>query len=1420
MLSNESIQKLNEGYAARMKAASTSLPVTQTPTTQPSIMAPSTEKTLQGNRTSETPVRMYGDISPEEQVQKFGGLVGSPEYYAAKAKESAVTSVTKRVGPVVGATVAGFAAGGPFGALAGAGLGAGVMADLYPNQETWDRMATTDKITHVIDKTVEGGIKLAFALPMAFAKAIPNLASYVARPVLEKVNPLTLSGAEELAKREQEKPYTLNVGGREVTTLDPIYTNVVDNFKAAKTAGFGDTTATVYGYFQGGVQVFNEALVGSLFAKGLKTMAKPPKRITPGETVANTVPVTAVFKSAEESLKKEAGIRTKDGPAAMYSSVPVEFGNEVAKQTGKNGRVFYKITPAGQGSVEVALVQNVGGLVDTLKRRIGLGDEAIVGAAGPEIKIESHIVKVGEQNVPQKMTPSTIQEGDVFYHGTRTENFREGDTTGSLFLTKQKSMAESYAHGGGGGREGGKITSINVEGDVLPWDEGLKGFVKSDGGLISKNEAQNMFQRYEASPVFDTATVKEVALNPNKKTLDLTFKGYDVGNGYVKKSDPETGLFIETLTDLKNRKVGSSEQQRAISVLLEQTKRYGFDWGRTTREFSDRTFADVIAPALEQKGYGSIRFGDDADITTMAFPKSYKILKPGERSVSFEESTQSSKGGGRVVPITEPYKGSENRPITRVQVDNVSNIGKMNEIDPAVMDIVVKTMTGKSVIGELTNAEYVRVAKTLSGMNKLGEYAPGGKASLWTTHVGQYISPARSWMEAVQRKTHVPIWDTFLDIENGFKLAKTTQEAYMNEGRTIFGKYADDGLTEQRRLVDAHMHGDKNAIVNNASLSPEVKTELLKVVDDVSQFFEKHGVDLGVEKTAYRKNDAGYYLPDVVDLGGILQMYKSEAKGGLPDGRDFFAKQKKKGGGYVRIDDPLKLIDIYARDGAKAKFISEPLARASELEKTKIPEVFRNSFRSAVLEKTGYAGGFEKFLDEVSSRMNQKMNRNVPPDLGRKINQGIFTYAYVNALSSPGTWIRNELTNNVMLYSRLGPEFWPQAKAKALTSEGLAEVRKAGFLNEHSQPFGEDVGSVGGKVKKVAEFALTPQGLSDSTGRATAYFQVQFKMKEALDKYNAGKITWPQAEKAMGMDGMSPIEAQRVRQNIQAGNVEGAFTELARSVIDETNFPYRRGSSSRITFGETGKIATFLYKWQIEYSHTMGRWLRTGQTDKFVRYYTASVAAVNSLKEAYGLDFTSTLFLGPVNAKYPPSVQIGLDMINVLQAQTDDNAQAIDDAKESLVNHLKNFGMPGGVDTKNWQTFWRSYEKGPDRNGLYGIYGPKGDMTEDPAPFHEIWQRLFGLPTVTKVQTATALKEAANRTTEISGARRKVAELRNAGKDDEADALVLEWEARGEDIEPGNQSYDRFEIPRTERVFEKLTPGSQEALESKFYPKK
>lgn len=1116
-----------------------------TPPSTGSHIAPVT-KPLSQFATKETPVRLHGDISAEEQTRKFGGAVGSPQYWADKEKKAQEH---------------------PYWNFLPQKLGNAILGMQFPGMETWDRMTTGDKVSHVAEQVAEAPIKLALGLPAYVLKTIPSLGAVAIRPIVERtLNP------EKLAKSEQDHP---NIA------IDPIYSPAVQAYHDSLDAGHSDGVATVAGLLQGGVEILNRALVGHGLYTATKSLVRPPQSLAPGEGInmrPQDVPVPKPPANPEAT------------PASMYFSHPSTIEGQLRENYGvTGGRLFTKITPAGEGTVQVSVIQTKSPLVSSMKSRIGIGDSSLVsGKLGPEKVLDSHIVKVGEVPIPEGQTPA-----------------------------------------------------------IRPY--------------------------------------------PDK-----------------------------------------------------------------------------------------------------------------------------------------PIPGTEMNPVTTEQVNNLSTISTVNGLDPAVKDSLVRMVTGKDAVGELTNAEYIKVAKTLSTMNKAGEFAPGSEASLWTKYMGQHISPAYSWMDAVQRRTGIPLRDMHLDLKDGFRFARTTQDSYFTKLDEIFGDLAGSKGTTERRLIDAHMQGDSAAIMNNPNLTPEAKGKLLEVVHNLAKFYETTGPELGVGPEFFKKNSAGYYAPDIADIGGIEPRYKGDST--VPTQYSFFAKEKKQGGMYPRVDDALKLAQIYVRQGARAKFLDGPLSRIADDPKSgnmtinqngvehTIPKEFTNTFRSTVQEMLGYQGKFESFLDDVSGRINKALNRNLPPDLGRRANQAVFSYMYVNGLDSPGTAIRNLFTNEAFLHAKFGSENWFQVQKSVIDPAAWKAFRESGLGGEQGSAYGADLGTIEGGVKNAAQIALKPTSMADDLGRFKAYQHTKFQFEDAVSKYNQGKLTFEQAQKAMGLDSVSPIIADRIRSQLIAGETKKAFEQLAQNNIEETNFPYGRGEGGRPTFGTAGKVATFLYKWNIHAAHMAGNWIRTGQYGNLIRYYAASNAIVQSMKQFNGTDFSNAMYMGPLSMKFPPAVQLGLDIIQGAQKQIDGNDQAINQKQQDIARTLKTFGIPGGVDTANWQNFWRAYSNGPvDEQGRYLVLGPDGRALEkEPVYFSDLFKRLFGLATETKTGSSDLKSQMSDYTYEKSQDSRKVAELRNAGKDAEADKIVNKWAARGENVEPTAAAYEAFDIPQVERQFENLTPAGQMRFAPQF----
>jgi hypothetical protein len=1237
------------------------------------------------------PMRAAGDLTPEQQAQKFGGPVGSPEYWAYKEAHPISSFLPQQLTTAMS-----------FGAIE------------FPDLQTWDRMSATDKTLNITAQIGQAPFKLVFGFAKAVVKSIPTLAAAAARPLINAFTGQPNS-FRDLAKQESETQSSL---------IDPIYAPAVEKYDMSLAAGHSPAVATITASLEGGLNIFNNLFASKMFVDVTASLARPPARLVPGETVNNTAPISQSLKTSEAKLQQKAsGAQVVDGPAAQYASIDKNLEKQVQQKYGVSGRIFTKVTPAADGTVEISIIEKQGP-IQTLVKKIGFGDSNVQnGLLGPEKKLESHIVQV--EGAPKEPAAKPIK---VFRGGTPIDISQVTDRGISTSL--DRNVAEKFK-------------------------------------TIYNDHVDN-FNRLGIPGAGEKYSLNEYFIDSNAKIATKADIPSEIYNAY-KQANPLV------------------KPEIAEPIIGKWAKENGFD------AIDYRTLGDTSLKEAE-----------------------IKVLNPDVLKTKEQIAKNIPDIATKLMPLLDkPLKGFEDTPITRGQVADLSLRAELNGVDPALKDGVVKLLTGKSVVGDLTAAEYLDVSKTLQSLNKVNQFVPGGDTGIYTKALGQYVQPPRGWMDTVQQKTGVPLRDLNLDMENGLRFSNARIQPYMKWAEDIFKGIGP----EDRALVDAYRTGNKAAIDANPTLTPEAKTNLKNIAGQVEQFFDVAGEEFLLDTQRWRQG----YMPDIMQRGGVFQQYKKGSE--LPGESNFFAEYERKGGNFTRVNDPLALMQIYTRLGARSKYVSPALERIKELEpeiKTKAAD-FYDSFKSTIQEKLGYAGAGEKLLDDISARVNKSLNRNLPADLGRQTTQSIMSYAYANVLDSPGTWVRNQITNDVMLYARLGPEFYAKVvvDTNPLTDSGRAiwkEAAERGFLNQANAPYGEELGAATNISKKVTQTMLAPNSFVDNYGRVKAFYLTKLKFEDALSKYNSGKLTWDQAASSMGMDGMSPIESNRVLRQLQAKNVDGAFEELVRSVIDETNFPYRRGEGPRATFGVSGKASTFLYKWQMEYGQTVGRWIRQGNFENLFRYYSASVSYINAFKSMNpGFDFSKTLYGGgPLNAQLPATTQVVLDLIGVVQSQNADNAQAIDDSQEQIIKTLKSFGVPGGVDTANWQAFWRSYSNGPV-DGKYAIIGPKGDQTEEPVYFHDLFYRMMGLPTVSKVESAESKRARTNYEYEISQAKRKVAELRNAGKNDEADNLVLKWDAKGEDVEPGPRAYDRFDIPYPERQLDRMTPTGQDIFESGVY---
>lgn len=855
------------------------------------------------------------------------------------------------------------------------------------------------------------------------------------------------------------------------------------------------------------------------------------------------------------------------------------------------------------------------------------------------------------------------------------------------------------------------------------------------------------------------------------------------------------------------------------------SKEFGGNSGNTFLKLTPVSPEAVELSVVQTRG-GMIQRGVDwlrgAKTTTGDFGPEIKIQS---------QTIPLSKGGTVIssdAPVSIPNsvtKGFENKPVTMDQITNLGRIGDANGINPAVRDSVIRSVTGKTVMGEMTQAEYVKAAQTLGLFNNAAKYTP---QNAFLNPAAQWLSPQRRWMRSYEESSGIPVYsEVYVPLENAVRTRDVFRDTWRGTARDIFGKYADAGHVAERQAINSYMKGDTSAILGNQAFDASTRAELVKVADSLRQAYDTVGPVLGVDPVAFLAD----YQPRIQNIGGVFQLYKEGST--VPTSIDFFAKFKRKGNSTAPlIDDALALFDIYVNAGSNSTFVSPVLERVGNFTQS-APGTIQGSVKAYVQEKLGYAGRLEQALDEVVPVINQKLGLNLPPDAARQFGDVVLSTQYAGLLSQPATWFRQMFQYPLLGYARLGPKFVSDAYRLALTKEGLKELSDKGFLVDTSYPYGGSIaqestmtGNLMSRYKSTTQAVISPNSHADNIQRAVVYHQFKLQFEDALGRYNAGKISWSQFERDINMSSYSLVDQNIARQKIVKGDVEGAFDHLVRDVIDETQFPYRKAATARVGYGFGGKLATSLLQWPLEASHTLGSWIKqgaqTGDFSKLIRYYAASTVIQRTMQNTFGMDFTRSLFLGPVLSSSPasPAVQLAANTFGMVMNSPwlgavggQNNRELFNENKDQVLRTLNAAGYPGALEAQNIRRFKNSIARGPDENGLYAALDNYGNVKYF-TDFTGIFMgELMGFPIDQKVREATLNREMINAQVDQQDVKRTVMQLLQQEKYDQASGLMEQY---GIKVTP--QDLDNYYIPRSQRTFQSLPASIKAQFAPRVFP--
>ena len=966
-----------------------------------------------------------------------------------------------------------------------------------------------------------------------------------------------------------------------------------------------------------------------------------------------TAEQTAKIKTAgsEGQMVKGEVLTPKQNPNVTYIRVPK---SAAAQFGGNSNNTFLKITPLGEGTAEYSVVQLRKSLVDTTKDffKEKFGRSAVTeGPFGPELKLQSGtvnynpyaLVKKGDAGVPMTKsafeinkpvlpsateaaaaktaasTPATLSEAYQFYSPNIEESlsFEEaakrltsGDqarykSIGQDIDTQLGHESQSFS-AIGDWSDGAENTVFNIIKNPKSFDE-LK-YSAAIKGKIGNQKAVIPFMAEEGgADSLYMAEIKGVPLEELRPKLD------------------ELGIQFRTLVKTKDGvKVVVFDQGSALTEQLnklgetydtniEQIKGRGEFLGSFNTRAEGLSEYNKVISGYEQTPGGRYYQPAQGGRVPDTVSQEAKSIDPFLRQKVEMPSS-----------MAKPIKGFENSMVTEKQVNQVLDLKADKELSDITLQAISKVVTGKNNIYDLTQKEAYDVSEAMRLMPGEGTIAGGD----WQFFMRPWTHPARYWMEAAEREIGVPVYsEVFLPIETGGRLMNVFSERWQDAARNAFGKYAKPNYVEERRAITDYIEGNKKSITENPALDEKTKADLLIIGDWLQEQYKLLFKDIGISSERF----FGYYSPKIRKLGGINQLYKSDE---LPLEIKPFYEFEREGDLAPLEDDALALFDIYTRAVGKKTYMHDPLENAKKIVEKMDDGSVKRSTNAYLQEKLGYAGKGEEYLNKVGESLSQKTSGFIPKDITKQLFDTAMTTSYAGALGLPRVMpiFRNAIQVLLTTYPDLGPQFFAEGVKRFFAEGGLQKVKDKGFLVKMGVPYGAELsaetgrGVIGRSVdlyKNLNQFTMKPYGWTDELTRGVTYHGVEARFENYWQAFRDGKIDYTEFERGINMDGFNPTLQKVLRQKFGQNTpeaLEEAKDLMAMDILDSTQFPYRKGSESRIFYGLKGKAGLQFGQWTAEYVFTLKSWIARGQWQKLIRWMGMGSAVKRSVEDTFNID--------------------------------------------------------------------------------------------------------------------------------------------------------------------------------------------------------
>jgi len=1166
--------------------------------------------------------------------------------------------------------------------------------------------------------------------------------------------------------------------------------------------------------------------------------------------------IKSTIKGMVERKKLAVGetFVAKQNSNVQYFKLP----KSQAKNFGGNANnTFIKVSPMGKGQAQYSVVQMRKSLTsqtaDFFKSKFGKS-KVTQGPFGPELKLQSGIVDYNPYALSKTGAPGGVATAESI--GGQVPAMPSATTLAASKVVSPATVAnvaDAY-----------QFYSPNVE-ESLTFEEASKRLTSSDQArykMIGKDiDVQLGLQSESQSALGDWSDGAEnTVFNTINNVQDFEQLRYStalkgkIGNqkSVIPFLAQEGGADSLYMTEIKGVPIEELRPKldelgiefRTLVKTKDGTKVIVFDQGTALTE-QINNLANAYDTTIEQvQGQGE--FLGSWETRAEGLQEYERVISEYEQ-LPDRKHYQQTQGEGvptnvsqeaqsidpflqpkpeTFYPMSRPLRGFEDKMVTGDQVDKIIQLGEKLELANITLQAISQTITGKSNIYDLTQTEAYAVSEAARAM-------PVGKTIVGDDFMKlnrSFTHPARYWMEAAERELGQPVYsEVYLPIETGARLMGVHADRWMDLSREAFGKFTDIKYGEERRMLTDYIEGNKDAILKNDTLSPEIKTELTKVGDWLIEQYKILFKDMGITSERF----FSVYSPKIRKVGGINNIYKSDD---VPVEIKPFFEFEREGSLDPIEDDALALFDIYTRAIGKKTYLHDALENAKTTIE-RLPVNLRKATNSYLQEKLGFKDGAEEMFNSFAETISEKTNGLIPKNVFKQAYDFLMTSSYAGALGLPRIMpiFRNSVQPLLTTYPELGPKYFVDGMRRFYTEGGLAEVRDKGLLVKMGVPYGADLvsdtgqGAIGRSMdyyKNINRATMKPYASIDINNRGITYHAVKARFEENWSLFRDGKIGYEDFETNIDMDGFSPTLQGILRGKFQK-NTQEALEEaqdlMVVDILDRTQFPYRKGAQSRVHYGLGGKLGLQFAQWSWEYAFTLKSWVSRGQWDKVLRWMGMSSAVKRTAEDAFGIDISKWVAQGPFSG-FPlgPIGKMASSAVAGINASLTGMTEEVNKHASDIYRSMQIYGgVVTGVGKDRWAKFKDSMDKHDagiaisiDPSKPYGIWSSTGKLIRW-VDFSDLLKVAFGFTTPEGEEQSSRINNIKKDSVEYSANINEAMDYLIKGDYKNFDKMITKHSLIISDISTKLKSY---QIPLDQRIFERMPLELKMKYFNAFYP--